>query len=331
MRSAIICLVFCVLSGSNGTALASDLSKIDRSIRREPAYRSTPKYCLLVFGPKAEHRVWLVLDGESLYVDRNGNGDLTDDGNPVRLAKWEDTKKEPMYERTGRTNAGDLKVGGLTHELLQIHLFQSRRKVDPMLKDAEDWQSAVDEIWKQSDDGIIAYITLNLDPQCYGFQDADAKKHNSATSDKFHHGNSYSQGHLVFAASREKAPVLHFGGPLTVRAAQTELRRDKKGDRLMFELGTFGVGPGTFVAAHMSIPPLNLNPQVEIEFPSGQQGQPALVRKFVLGERCCGTKLYGVVHAPDVTEMGAAKVTFSFPDWKEAKISPATFTLRIVP
>ena len=56
---------------------ATDLSKIDRTIGKEPAYQSKPKYCLVVFGPEAKTRVWLVLDGDVLYVDRNGDGDLT--------------------------------------------------------------------------------------------------------------------------------------------------------------------------------------------------------------------------------------------------------------
>src|SRR5262245_65651509 len=49
---------------------ATDLTKIDRTIAKEPAYKSKPKYCLLVFGPEAKMRVWLVLDGDVLYVDR---------------------------------------------------------------------------------------------------------------------------------------------------------------------------------------------------------------------------------------------------------------------
>ena len=48
---------------------------------------------LLVFGPKAEHRSWLVVDGDGieadsgrvLYLDRNGNGDLTEPGDRVEL------------------------------------------------------------------------------------------------------------------------------------------------------------------------------------------------------------------------------------------------------
>ena len=62
-------------------ASAADLSKVDRTIGKEPAYTTkTPRYCLLVFGPEAKARVWVVLDGETLYVDRNGNGDLTEPG-----------------------------------------------------------------------------------------------------------------------------------------------------------------------------------------------------------------------------------------------------------
>lgn len=57
---------------------AADLTKIDRTIQKEPSYQGKPKYCLLVFGAEAKTRVWLVVDGDVLYVDRNGNGDLTE-------------------------------------------------------------------------------------------------------------------------------------------------------------------------------------------------------------------------------------------------------------
>ncbi len=73
-----------LLAAPASAAETVDLSKIDRSIAREPKY-GTPaqEYCLLVFGPKAETRVWLVRDGDSLYVDRNGNGDLNEPGEVV--------------------------------------------------------------------------------------------------------------------------------------------------------------------------------------------------------------------------------------------------------
>jgi hypothetical protein len=51
-------------------SFAVDLTKVDRTIVKEPSYKSKPKYCLLVFGPEAKTRVWLVQDGDTLYVDR---------------------------------------------------------------------------------------------------------------------------------------------------------------------------------------------------------------------------------------------------------------------
>jgi hypothetical protein len=64
---------------------AAGPAKADRTIRKEPAYRSRPQYFLLAFGPEAKKRVWVVLDGEDFYVDRNGNGDLTEAGERGKL------------------------------------------------------------------------------------------------------------------------------------------------------------------------------------------------------------------------------------------------------
>src|SRR2546426_1127615 len=79
--SSVLCIVVLpVVSYAEGRV---DLAKIPRAITKEPAYQAKPGYCLAVFGPEARTRVWVVLDGNVLYVDRNANGDLTDDGQPV--------------------------------------------------------------------------------------------------------------------------------------------------------------------------------------------------------------------------------------------------------
>src|SRR5260370_19004550 len=60
-------------------APGSDWPTINRKLAKEPKYTHAPKYFLLVFGPKAKTSVWCVLEGNKiLYVDRNGNGDLTE-------------------------------------------------------------------------------------------------------------------------------------------------------------------------------------------------------------------------------------------------------------
>jgi hypothetical protein len=94
-------------------AAAADLTRIDRAVGREPAYKSKPEYCLLVFGPEAKTRVWLVRDQDVLYVDRNGNGDLTEKGkghvgvNHPKCIHWEIGE---IVEADGRTRHTDLGV-----------------------------------------------------------------------------------------------------------------------------------------------------------------------------------------------------------------------------
>src|SRR5262245_52809458 len=104
MRSIFLSTLILLWAGS---ALASDLSKIERTIAREPAYKGKPAYCLLVFGPKASTRVWLVQDGDRLYVDRNGNGDLTDKGEQLTARKLPDGSRKwhvgDIVEADGKT------------------------------------------------------------------------------------------------------------------------------------------------------------------------------------------------------------------------------------
>src|SRR3569623_1475688 len=73
-------------SAETGEATAGPLAAVQRRIGKVPKYEAKPKYAILVLGPKAEAKVSLVEDGKRLYVDRNGNGDLTDDGLPIEPA-----------------------------------------------------------------------------------------------------------------------------------------------------------------------------------------------------------------------------------------------------
>src|SRR5204863_1502809 len=94
-------------------ARAADLDKIERRIAKEPPYQTkAPRYCLLVFGEDAAPRVWLVQDGDTLYVDRNGNGDLTEEGERVPLKQKDKTYR--VFE------AGNIKTDSRTHTGLSV-------------------------------------------------------------------------------------------------------------------------------------------------------------------------------------------------------------------
>ena len=129
MRLAGLLVVAAALLLSTGAAGAADLSRVDRSIKKEPVYHSKPKYCVLVFGPEAKQRVWLVLDGDMLYVDKNGNGDLTEKGERIQAPAFK-SSTHPAHARERSVEVGDLTVAGLTHTGLVVSQTEYRRKVD---------------------------------------------------------------------------------------------------------------------------------------------------------------------------------------------------------
>ena len=110
---------------------APDLSKIDRTIVQEPVYKAPPGYCLLVFGPHAETRVWLIEDGETLYVDRNANGDLTEAGEALqptkkqKLAGYRDAHYAPVeiVPADGSPKHAEFNVGYYQTDGKPVHHF----------------------------------------------------------------------------------------------------------------------------------------------------------------------------------------------------------------
>jgi hypothetical protein len=80
----LFCALLCFLWLFATPSSPADLAQIKRAVPKEPAYNSKPAYCLLVLGPQAKTRIWLVRDADRLYVDRNANGDLTEKGESLK-------------------------------------------------------------------------------------------------------------------------------------------------------------------------------------------------------------------------------------------------------
>lgn len=92
-------------------ALATDYQKIDRNLVKEPAYKTgKPRYALLLFGREAKLRVWAVMDGTTLYLDRDGNGDLT--GKGECFASRGKCKNITLADPDGKTKYVITSVGG---------------------------------------------------------------------------------------------------------------------------------------------------------------------------------------------------------------------------
>jgi hypothetical protein len=226
-----------------------------------------------VFGPEAKTRVWLVLDGDVLYVDRNGNGDLTEDGERVPLPKFEKAP-HPAFAEQREAKAGDLPDGKFRHTGLVV--YQARMRPDYQPKDPQE--EAFMKLVNPARGGLLYMVGVNVErrwaPRTWVEQQAGMDP----------------AGCLRFADRPQDAPVIHFDGPLTMGLApgQALVRGAKPGD-LAAHLGTPGVGAGTFAAfsfeRQKGFVPDDVHPLAEVEFPAAA-GKAPLRTKVVLAHRC---------------------------------------------
>jgi hypothetical protein len=246
---------------------AADLTQIDRKITREPAYKSKPKYCLLVFGRQAQTRVWLVLDGDTLYVDRNGNGDLTEEGEKVTADKREDPDAG-----TSTFQAGDIRDGSLLHKGLHVavtsltHLAEQDECVKALLT---------------KDPKARGYL-LSLDVEMPGWK-------GTGVGGRVHQRAFYVDvnGVLQFAGRPQDAPVVSFGGPWQVTLfGRQRLTVGREAD-VVLGVGTPGVGPGTTAwIDYEGVIPEKVHPTLEITYPPKQPGGPPVTQRYKLPRRC---------------------------------------------
>jgi hypothetical protein len=292
------CLIVALFAMADPAVAADpDLTKIDRTIAKEPAYKATPRYCLLVFGPEAQSRVWLVLDGEVLYVDSNGNGDLAEPAERVEPAKADWANGDPNVPRLYR------------------HFYE--------IADLGD------------SDGGTKFGTLHV--QAVG--PARAAPHENRCAIDI---EDQGAGAVAFAG-REDAPILHFGGPLTMRVELPQhfvrgmeprpFNIPNPVNWLQVCAGTPGVGNGnTFVrfqAMHDDTRKENLEAQADIDVPC--QGNRTRRVSVKLIDSCCAPFTFeGPVSIPEDAVAGKAKATVRFTTNSKHRIAPATFEVPIV-
>jgi len=255
---------FCVLTVVICLALADqtravDLAKIDRSLRKEPAYESKqPQYCLLVFGPEAKTRVWVVLDGDVLYLDRSGNGDLTDSGERIAAQEvYRNLEERPDVEvmRDFELNcwkAGEEPVLTCGPEVQWFYILQ--------LVPRADWH---DQTW----------VKFHQEKP---FDFAVTTKTGGA-----------QRARLRFATSPQEAPILHFDGPrrfvLSDKLGQPRFRPGESCD-LAVVLHTQGLNGK--VRTESEGAPENVHPVAEIEFSTGRPGADPIRVRVELKGRC---------------------------------------------
>jgi hypothetical protein len=243
---------------------AADLAKIDRKIAKEPTYQTkSPRYCLLVFGPEAKTRIWLVQDGDVLYVDRNGNGDLTEEGERVTSKQ----KDIAWFE------AGDIRDGSLTHTGLSVIRTNATLDGIGSAKEFERIKGLGPDPW---------VWTVRIKAERPAEDDRPLPKQIGYVV------NGDGTGWLSFGNRPENAPIIHFNGPWTLELQDLKqhLLLGQKSN-LQIGVGTPGLEPGTFTwILYPDTIPNDVYPVARITFPPQAPDQEQITKEYTLTSRC---------------------------------------------
>ena len=204
-------------------------------------------------------------DGDTLYVDRKGNGDLTGDANRVKVKQQGDSYRS--FE------VGDLTIDGLTHTGISVTQMKASSE---LVGDDQEWQ----RIKKAGPEPWMWWVRITAERAGDDQRDLPKKIGYIINGD--------GDGMLLFAAKPQDAPIIHLNGPFTL-ALQDRKQRLIVGDTTMLQIGVGpqGVGPGTFAfVLYPDTIPKDAYPEAEITFPSKSPGQEAIKRKYTLKERC---------------------------------------------
>ncbi len=238
-------------------AAAVNLSRIDRSLVKEPAYESKrPQYCLLVFGQETRTRVWLVLDGDMLYLDRHGNGDLTDPDDRISPHHvWHRSKERPNIE------------------VIRGFFLRTTPKGGP-----EGGPKPVLTCMPDVTALIVEQIVPSDDEPNKSLLELRRKKPFWVCTGS---ASGWEQGaHVAFADQPGNAPILHFFGPQQVTWDDPKPLKFQKGEMARFLVGLWTPGLGGDVGT-VSLPN-TCRAVAEVEFPAGWLGNAAAHRRVEL-------------------------------------------------
>jgi hypothetical protein len=280
-----------ITSAVAAEASASDLPKIDRRLVKEPKYAHVPKYFLLLFGPEARTRVWCVFDGDkTLYVDRNGNGDLTEDGERFTL------NEEAAQFQVGDLTESDRRT---THRHLRIRPPSPWRKGIDIVTIEVEIKGQYDMFTAISVDDAVAKAMARP-------QDAPVRHFHGPLSVQLVDKDEVK---LVRGQELKKLAV----------AIGTFYREPQK----------WVVDPGVFVGHYKGVPN-DIRPVAEIAYPANGPGGKPVTVKVPLTQRFCSNQFYDPVRVPAEVGVGKAKITFSFHGWTAEAVAPTSYEVRVV-
>jgi len=230
-------------------ALAEDAGR--PAAPAEPAGLRAPKYACLKFGAKAPRFVWMIWDGDVLYVDRDADGAFAP---AERVAGVRGKRSAEFLEETFTFAVGTL--GPWTGDVqVSISCYDPRyENDDPRLR------------------SLVAALRTTVQPHVAYAYFTNAK------------GKTRRVLMTQFRKERDEAPVIHVDGPLTLGPVESlgvqTLWLGEEND-FQVSLGTPGLGVGSFSFAMYDEFPKAPRPTAVMRFPG--RDEPVT---FKLKDKC---------------------------------------------
>jgi hypothetical protein len=274
LRVAVTIVIALATIATGAPCPANPLEDIPRAIEKDAAYEHAPRYLLLALGTDAKTLVWVVDDGRRLYVDKNSNGDLTDDGPPI----------EPSDVREFNSGTPESTPSwDFDYVLDQFHPTNGPVQTDFQLRR-----------WNYENAPRDSYgLSLTLDGQVPMYAGWFGS---------------------FWGASPTTASIIHFGAPLTPKMLRHKDFVLASGlRRLSIGFMAPGRGEASESRLNIDALAADVVPVLEIEWPQAAGGPP-LRTSHRLDQRCCYWEFYTTeFEVPADAATGQAKVSLQLP------------------
>lgn len=264
----------------------------------EPDYDDNARYCLLIIGETEMRRVWLVLDGnDTLYVDRNGNRNLTEPDEKLSVAHKIETPEAPKTIAFHYFRIPE--VGGVE---MTLTVAVPNSNYEPTSEaEKKDARESKVHGWKPG------RLTRALNGNGPMF-----------TSD------------LVFCKIPANAQVAWIGGPLEIISGAEAVGRKPKATPKRAAvsvligargLPTTGASSPSLYSLHVSAVPEDIYPVATFHT---EEGPISLSL-----DQTANHTFSGLMEFPKNEKRASIGVELSFPEWKKVNIEPLKLTIPI--
>jgi len=285
------------------TSVSVDLADLRSSPQVEPEYLAKePGYLLLAFGREPSIRVWVVADEESVYIDRNANGDLTETGEKVPVTKVQSlTSPNAVFAELRTYDLGDIKASPGRTAYKNICLRQFRKPTKNFVAVTDDEKEEL-ELYAR-----FPFRTGNIRVEIGDFR---------------------QNAGPPFATSASDAPVVHFDGPLSLSIEDAGHNQAIEIDPatgefpFQFRLGTPGLGPTAF--AYTEAPLLPKMRVVSKDNQNEEQGGTVELRY-------CGANYCTIVRLPKGQISKVVSLLISVPEFAGRDVKPLHLDIKLKP